>query len=60
MTPRILRVDERQMPGTGAGGVAERLLFLSLKTTSTVLLQLRVRLLALDHASILSISVNLV
>ena len=39
MTPRILRVGERQMPGIGAGGVAERLLFLSLKSTSTVLLQ---------------------
>ena len=59
VTPRILRVDERQMPGIGVGGVAEHLLFLSVKTTSTVLLRLSVRLLALAHASMLSISINL-
>jgi len=39
VTPNILRVDERQMPGIGVGGVAARLLFFSVKTTSTVLLR---------------------
>jgi len=56
VTPRILSVLRREIPGRGGGGVAVRLLFLSAKITSTVLERLSVRLLSLAHESICSSS----
>jgi len=58
VTPRILREVEREIPEMGGGRVAVSFLFLSTKTTSTVLLQLRVKLLSFDQDSMCSILAN--
>ena len=57
VTPRILNVVRRVIPGRGGGRVTVRLLFLSAKMTSSVLARLSVRLLRLAHESICSSSV---
>jgi len=58
VTLRILREVEREIPEMGGGRVAVSFLFLMTKMTSTVLLQLRVKLLTFDHDSMCSVSAN--
>ena len=62
VTPRIFRVLQRVMPGSGGGGEAEEanLPFFDVKIISTDFARLRVKLLVLDHASMCSSSVVLV
>ena len=62
VTPKIFSVLRRVMPGSGGGGGAEEanLPFFGVKIISTDLARLRVRLLALDHASMCSSSIVMV
>jgi len=54
--PRILSELQRVIPGSGGGAEIVTLHFFEVKMISTDLVRLRVRLLALDHASICSSS----
>jgi len=60
VTPRILSVLQRVLPGNGGGTEVVTLYIFGVRMTSTDLVRLRVRLSALDHASICSSSCVLV